>query len=432
MNRKLSGAERTVWLVDRADTVNAGAVVRIAAQIEEKALRVALNWLQKRHTMLRTRVDIVGGRAPVHPDDESIPPISLRVEDRQGNDHWQLEAQQELSRGLPSTRQPLVSVVLLKSQDVSEIILTLHHVYNDTATVLYLMRDLLGLLAQLMKGSHIPSLQVYPERRALDHLPSGGVRLMSSLMRTTALMVTHVTNVVQQGPQKPARRSLPQRTLPRPAALRRGDGLYQRGAPRLLHYALTREETALLAECCKSENASLHGAAVAAAFQAAIKYTGASATAPGLTGLYASSLYRPPAAARMAEVGLFVPLVMPGVLSRTQGQFWDVARLARATAFDAVRQELPLVAIPLPQRLLNLVRQPHAGAILMTGLSHEGVLHVTVQGMGTLDSFGVVTNRFGQRLVLSFLYPRWVRSVARADLLGAAVVKNLRAAMGAE
>src|SRR5664279_4093499 len=108
MNRKLSGAERTVWLVDRADAVNSAAVVRIAAPVQEQVLRVALNWLQKRHTMLRTRVDIVGGRLPVPPGEEAVPPITLRIESRLSNDHWQTEAQQEMALDIPSTRQPLV------------------------------------------------------------------------------------------------------------------------------------------------------------------------------------------------------------------------------------------------------------------------------------------------------------------------------------
>jgi Condensation domain len=440
MNRKLSGAESTVWLVDRIDEVNAGAVVRIAAPIQEQVLRIALNWLQKRHTMLRTRVDIVGGRLPVQPGDEAIPPISLRVESRLNNDHWQMETQHELALPLPCTREPLVSVVLLKSPEVSEIILTLHHVVNDTATVLYLMRDLLGLLAQLMKGSHIPSLQVYPERRALDHLPAGSARLMSSLMRTTALMVTQVTNVIQQGPQKAVKRSPTKRALPMPTAARHGDALYQKRSARLLHYALSREETARLSNCCEVENTSLHGTVVAAAFQAAVQYvehlTKQSRMTPAFTCLSAPQLRQPLAAGNVAEIGLFIPVEACACPGSQQRRFWDIARPARTEAFDAAQMQIPLLAVPLPRRMIRHARPLHSSAVVLAGLAHLPFMatmphetRVSTIGSGMADSFGIVVNQLGGRLVLSFFYPELTLSPGQANLLGMAVVNNLRAAM---
>ena len=63
---------------------------------------------------------------------------------------------------MASARGPLVSVVLLQSDEVCDLIVTLHHVLGDTASVLYLMRDLLGLIAQVLKGNHVPSLQNLP------------------------------------------------------------------------------------------------------------------------------------------------------------------------------------------------------------------------------------------------------------------------------
>ena len=136
MNRQYSDAERVVWLVDRDCCPNTAAVARIGGTIDEHALRVALNWLQKRHSMLRTRVDVLGGRAPVAPEAETNPPIQLRIEDRTGNEQWEGEARFELDQPLPFTRGPLVSAVVLKSDEVSELILTLRHVYGDTASVL--------------------------------------------------------------------------------------------------------------------------------------------------------------------------------------------------------------------------------------------------------------------------------------------------------
>ncbi len=448
MSRNYSDAESMVWLIDRQSSLNTGAVARIGGAVDERALRVALNWLQKRHAMLRTRVDVFGGRVPVTPDAEIIRPIQLRVEDRVGNEQWSEEARYELDQPLPWTRGPLINVVLLRSSDVSDLIVTLHHVYGDAASVLYLMRDLLGLLAQVLKGSHVPSLQIYPERRAMDDLPLNGAKLMESLMKSTAQVVTQVTLTIQGREQKSApRHGKVTHILPKPSSPRRGDALHQTGHTRMLHYVLSPDETNALDARCRDENTTLHGAICAAVLQAAGQYicdtVGQYSAAVPVSCLSTPRLHRALETVSGVEIGLFVPMVTAANYIGKRAPFWEIARHTETTVQEAVRRNDPLMAMPLPHDLLQRVSEPHSGVILVTNVGRLGLPNpygsIMPQEMRAIsrttsmaDCFGVVVNRLPGRVLMSFYYPESTLAEDQVSLLGASVVKNLRAAINAD
>ena len=447
MNRTYSDAEHVVWLIDRADCLNTGVVARINGRLDEHPVRVALNWLQKRHSILRTRVDVLGGRAPVAPDAETIPSIQLRVEQRVGNGQWETEARCELDQPMASTRGPLVSVVLLQSDEVCDLIVTLHHVLGDTASVLYLMRDLLGLITQVLKGNHVPSLQIYPERRAMDDLPLGNAKLMHSLINTTAQMVTQVSSTIQQREQKPApKRAHARHILPKPSSPRHGNALHESGCARMLHYVLSAEETSALAHKCQDENTTLHGAICAAVLQTAGQHISVSAGAYGaavpVSCLSSPRVHRALSARDVEEVGLFVPMVTAANYIGKRAPFWDIARNTETTVQSAIKQNDPLMAVPLPRDVLQRISEPYSGIVLVTNVGRLGCpnpygavmpLETRAAGIATsmADCFAVVTNPLPNRLLLSFFYPEPGLADDTVSLLGAAVVKNLRIAINA-
>jgi hypothetical protein len=463
MNRKLSDAERVVWLVNQtkqnkptaqtthghqAGRLNAGAVARVTGLVDEHKMRVALNWLQKRHPMLRTRMDVAGGRAPVAQQDEALPPIALRVEQRLSHDQWQAEAQHELSQPQPWMRGPMMSVVLVQSDEVSEIIVTLHHVMNDAASVLYLMRDLLGLLEQIIKGQRTPSLQVYSERRALDDWPLKKAQLMDSLLKTTAHKVTQVARAIQQRNQTPsAQDARVARALPKPSSPRHGDALHQTGCARMLHYVLSVDETARLLKQCQAENTTLHGALCAAMLKAAGEHicngTPRQSAAVPVCCLSAPRIRRALPAHAGQEVGLLIPMVTAAHYIAHRARYWDVARHTETTLNDAIRNDDSLIALPLPHDMAARISEPQSGLILVTNVGRLGLPHpygVVVpnetradgKAVAMADCFGVVVNRLPNRVLLSFFYPDAALSEDRVGLLGAKVVKHLRAALAAE
>ncbi|GEM_PF-4949915 len=444
MNGKLSDAERIVRVVTRTASLNVCAIAHVAGPVDERVLRVALNWLQKRHPLLKTRTDINGGSTRILPDAEAPLPIPLRLVTRQSDDDWQIEAQKELETPLPWARGSLISVVLLKSQENSDIILTLHHVLNDTATVLYLMRDMIGLIVQLIKGNHMPALQVFPERRALDRLPSGNARLMNSLLQTTALVVALLANVIRQGPAaKTPRRTQQRRALPKPTSPFHGMSMRQDGTGRTLHYMMSWEETNLFMHRCRRQNTTPHAAIAAAALQAVSQVV--SQYAPGVgAGMVIQCLSAPRIQLLLTdhpgmEIARFAHIITSAGYSGAPAHFWDTARHVKMAILPVGYPDHAQVSMPLPLPLARYLLGTESSAIIIANVGRALTVPTAStpydtlarnRGLGMADSFGIVVNDARNHLVISFFYPETVLSDERANNLGAEIVTNLRAAMG--
>jgi hypothetical protein len=445
MNRKLSDTERVVWLVERTSPLNSGAVVRVNGLLEEHVLRFALNLLQKRHSMLRTRIDIPGGIAPLTDEADGVPPIPLRVEARIGDAHWRAEANAELKTPLPLARVPLLRVVLLQSDAVSEIVVTLHHVMNDSASALYITRDLLVLVAQIVKGEKNPNLRIYPERRALDEAPCNTAKIMDNLLHMTAQLASQISEALAPKPEEP----LPAASQPaRPALTQPGDSVHHNGYARLLHYVLSAEETRALIERCREENTTVHGAMVAAVMQAAGRHMAAAPAArPSRVRCISSNRMRGSVsrydAATSDEIGLFVLHTLTPRRAGESCRFWDTAREAETPVPEALRDGEVMVSLPLPRELARRLSQPYSRAIMVSSLGHEAAPQryrsiVVQEGRakdpfhGMADCFGMVVNRLPNRFMLSFFYPESALAEDRVGLMGAVVIKALRAVLASE
>jgi hypothetical protein len=272
---------------------------------------------------------------------------------------------------------------------------------------------------------------------------------MNSLMTTTALMVTQVSNAVQGSSQQPAKRSTVKHILPKPSSPKRGDALHQTGCARMLHYVLSPEETTLLNSKCKEENTTLHGAICAAVLQSAGQHI--CATSPAHTRsvaipvscLSAPHLHRALPAGSGEELGLFVPMVTAAHYIGKRAKFWDIARHTETTVQDAIERYVPLAAVPLPREFAQRLSEPYSGAILVTSVGRLGIpgpygaivpneTQATANATSMADCFGVVINQLPPRMMLSFFYPEPALSEDQVSLLGATVIKNLRTAICAD
>jgi hypothetical protein len=428
--------------------LNACAVAHLAGPLDDHVLRIALNWMQKRHPLLKTRLDIMGGSTRRLPDEEALLPIPLRLVPRQTDDDWLPETMRELESPLPWARGSLISVALLHADDCSDIILTLHHVLNDSATVLYLLRDLLGLLVQLMKGSHTPGLYVFPERRALDRLPIGTSRLMDSLFQTTALMVTHVTNLTRPTPgaRKP-RHVLRRRSQPKPNPLEHGVVLRDDAAGRLMHYRMSGDEVKALEWQCRQQNTTPHAAIAAAALQAVSRLVSAFAPVMGVGRivqcLSASGVRNLMTNCAAVELARFEHIVTSIGYSAARAHFWDTARHIRMVELPMNYAGHAFVTAPLPALLARYLLGEQSNIIIVTNVGRAltaptastpydtlAAAHSSREGIA--DALCIVHNRVRRGHVLSFFYPERVLSDERVNPLGADIVANLRSAIGAD
>jgi len=94
-------------------------------------------------------------------------PIWLRVVRRANNTQWLHEVEKQLAFPFELGDRPLLRVVLVQGEAVSELILVVHHSIGDGVSAMYLVRDLL----RSMEGYGLEEL---PPRPALEDLLRSG------------------------------------------------------------------------------------------------------------------------------------------------------------------------------------------------------------------------------------------------------------------
>ena len=124
---------------------NVMLAARLRGGFDAGSVRAALDGLQRRHPVLQAGIVEERGRhrfACISP----APPIPVRQVERSGEADWFREMAEELDRPLPVERGPMLRLVWLRSDAVSELVLVAHHAICDGRSVLVLLRELIARL----------------------------------------------------------------------------------------------------------------------------------------------------------------------------------------------------------------------------------------------------------------------------------------------
>ncbi len=125
-------------------------VGRVKGTIDPSEVATALERLRSRHPLLAVRAQIEDDGTGTFTS-QGVPPIPVHVEPRESDDQWLARVKDELRTSLPMETGPLVRATLIHSDSTCEIILCGHHVICDGMSLGYLLRDLLGCLAEPKK-----------------------------------------------------------------------------------------------------------------------------------------------------------------------------------------------------------------------------------------------------------------------------------------
>jgi phthiocerol/phthiodiolone dimycocerosyl transferase-like enzyme len=238
MNRLLGPAEFQMWLLDRHAPYNATMIARLWGRVDVGLLRQALVAVQARHPILRAR--IVPEPRPRYVSD-GVAAIPLRVLERQDEGHWRREVMDEVPRAIPLETGPLMRATLLNGQDRAELLFSLPHIATDGRGIVYLLRDLLSAL----DGTVLSPLPEWPSCEELippsAYTRSDGAEVMNSWWsRKTSERF----------------KALSFKTLLA--------DLPRLGRTHAHPVRLSKAETSALLTRCRHEEASLHGALLAA------------------------------------------------------------------------------------------------------------------------------------------------------------------------
>jgi NRPS condensation-like uncharacterized protein len=237
MNRQLGIEEHTLWLYDQAAPCHFAVTAKIVGELSIEQLQKTLVWVQQRHPLLRGKIALDQSGYPWFV--EELANIPLRVVKRQSEQQWQQEVEQEIAHPFDWNQAPLIRMVLVHATDVSELIITCHHVLADGMSTVYLLRDILQAMG-------LPDLQqhVLPERPHYEQLtPVFTQKLKTNIQEKTVELPSWLVES-------------PTSTQPT---------LQENCRPRLLSWSLSPEATATVTRRCQQKQTSVH-AAICAAF----------------------------------------------------------------------------------------------------------------------------------------------------------------------
>ncbi|MGE5250717.1 MAG: hypothetical protein ACM3QS_10950, partial [Bacteroidota bacterium] len=229
MEIELSGAEAGVAIHGIPISLNFTTSGRVRGSFALDDLRTALGRLRQIHPLMAVRLDpgTRGGR-PCYTT-ENVPPIPVRVVERSGDEAWTREVEQEIV--IPSNYQtgPMMRVVWLRGDDISDLVLVTDHITADGLAGIYALRDLLRLLAD-------PGVKIEP------CLPEKYADLVPGKMREMINAKNDASS--NQPPQMAEMQTKPVQLLPL----------------RVLPLEFSELETAALVARCKVEKTTVQGA----------------------------------------------------------------------------------------------------------------------------------------------------------------------------
>lgn len=147
MNRILTASEYLMWLSYNNSPENVTLSATVKGSFTIDLLTEALAWLQQRHSRLRVKI-VTNDRNQPQFSSENVPPIPLRVIQRQGEEHWCQEMVKELLQPLNWSEEPLMRVLLLHSPNLSNLLITFHHGIGDGFSGACLIRDILQFIGE--------------------------------------------------------------------------------------------------------------------------------------------------------------------------------------------------------------------------------------------------------------------------------------------
>jgi hypothetical protein len=231
--RPLDATERLFYRWGERNPAHFSIVAEFGEVLAEDQVQAALRAVQNRHPLLSVHVEDRPASRLGFYRAESVAGIPLAVHERDDS-QWQLLAADELARPLDRSTAPLMRAVLLKGKSTSAVLLTFEHTIADGISSVVILNDLVASL----NGRRLTARGVPPSQEETIAL-----RLPSQ--QDQAIRVAAAADP----------------RMLKPNSIRPFDA-----TPSHVHtVALRSQDTARLADRCRTERTTVHAAIVTAA-----------------------------------------------------------------------------------------------------------------------------------------------------------------------
>jgi hypothetical protein len=228
MQFKLSGAQAGLAKGGIPFSLNFSTSARLRGAFSLKALESALERLRYIHPLMAVRIDPGSQNSQPCFTTEAVPPVPLRVMERQTDQDWVREVEREIAEPSNYLVGPLFRCVWLRGQEVSDLILVSDHITADGFAGIYALRDLLTILAD-----PAVKLEPCPVERLVDLVPPAMRKMINEKVSTSG----EILPPPPEFSEMPA--SSPLKVIP---------------------FEFSQEETAALVACCRREEVTVQAA----------------------------------------------------------------------------------------------------------------------------------------------------------------------------
>ncbi|MHA2290002.1 MAG: condensation domain-containing protein, partial [Promethearchaeota archaeon] len=248
--RKLNEIEYLNWLIGQP--YNMSMAITVKGHINKESLKESLEKVQKKHPILRTRLDV---------DNEGKPflifgvngLIPLEIIPRTNDDHCKRVVDKEFNIPFETginCPSPLIRVKLLTSESISDIVITIAHVIGDGMSMVYLFRDLIFFMVGSKK--RIKPIEIIMD--AEDILPQFYQKKIPKTARNFKLLVWFIKKLITF--RKFIRKLMKKQSEEEKSVIK--DKRQRRYITR--DWVLTEEQSQSLIRKCKDKGVSVHSA----------------------------------------------------------------------------------------------------------------------------------------------------------------------------
>lgn len=328
MQFKISGAESALLNFAGEFSLNFTTTGRVRGTFTLEALQNALERLRQRHPLLATRMAPATESAPACLTTEGVPPIPLRVVERQSDDDWLREVEREIVIPTKYATGPMLRCVWVRGADFSDLVLVCDHMAGDGLAGVYALRTLLELLAD-------STLEMEPlvPPDLIDVLPPDMLTLMRQIL---ASIPTPQDKPTGPRPERPI--------FHHPLCI--------------LSFDLNEAETSALVKCCRAEGTTVQ-AALCTAFS--LQFAAQHPDQP-IRKIESPINLRPRLIPTSEEVyGNYISLLNTDI-DCTPGlaHAWDIARQVRHSLQNVTDEQI----YTIPLMLMNVADKPLMGAVV--------------------------------------------------------------------
>jgi len=255
-NRKLASSEQALEIMNRcANSLHVVTIGRLIGPLTAEVLRPALDLLQKRHPRLNSR--IMGSLNNLRFEDGATK-IPLQVVEKSDSSQWQEVVLEELNQKIESHRGLMRAVLVHfeRENNVSYLIVTLHHTISDGLSSIQLYSEILTYCQKIASSepiSEVIRLRPLPSvERLLPKSLQGFRGLMDGFYSLLRLKFLHDWH------------------RPKTLGFEKYVPIESRGS-NMIHRHLDEELTKRVVNCCRQEKTTVQAALCVAMMWAVAK-----------------------------------------------------------------------------------------------------------------------------------------------------------------